>query len=74
MDLLAQFLEEECETGNPTDEVKSGVLCDRYNEWLKRSGAERVSGVKFAERMGLHGYTNHHTHSGTRWEGIQLRT
>jgi len=73
MDLLAQFIEEECETGNPTYEVQSGMLCERYNGWLRQRGAERVSAVKFAERMGLQGYTKRQARSGKLWTGLQLR-
>lgn len=74
MDVLAQFLDECCEVGNPQYEVKSTPLLERFNEWSRRCGEPPLSSVKFSQRLIQYGFDKRRTNNGVRWSGIQLNS
>jgi putative DNA primase/helicase len=75
-DILAQWLEEECdaEPGNRWKMAAVGELFQSWVSYAKAAGAEAGSQVEFSEKMEIQGFEKHRGAKGKRvWRGVCLR-
>jgi putative DNA primase/helicase len=74
MDLLADFFEERCVTGNPTKiSCTTTALYAAYTAWCKERGEQPMSQTKLGMKLKSRGYTQSRTTQGLRcWRGISL--
>jgi putative DNA primase/helicase len=72
-DLLAQWIEEKCLTGNTTLRAKASELYGSYRAWCERAGEEEIMNqTGFGTALTERGYERHKT-GGTIWRlGIAL--
>lgn len=72
MDVLAAFIEEQCETGDEYHE-KSTTLFEAYVEWAKgTNNYSRMSNNKFGREMSNR-FTKKHTMNGAEYFGVHLK-
>jgi putative DNA primase/helicase len=70
LDILAQFIEEECEIGS--FKQPAGDLYQRYRTWIDARGQKAHSSPHFRNALQAKGYRWDATKSGKLWYGIRL--
>jgi putative DNA primase/helicase len=72
LDILAQFIEEECELGN--FQQASGELYQRYRSWIDTRGQKALGSPRFRADLQAKGYRCETTRTNSRWwHGIRLK-
>jgi putative DNA primase/helicase len=71
LDILAQFIEEECEVGTGYKQT-SAELYQRYRAWIDRRGQKAVASPRFKGDLQAKGFRCEHTRDGKVWHGIRL--
>lgn len=72
MDILGQWIEEECELGEGAT-IQSSLAFDNYRTWASRNGCQFLSGNAFGRRL-KERFRKEHTRDGTFYHGLQFKT
>jgi putative DNA primase/helicase len=73
LDVLAQFIEEECEVG-PTYKQPAGELYKRYRTWIENRGQKAVGSPRLRTDLQAKGYKCETKRTNQRlWYGLRLR-
>jgi len=73
MDVLARFVDEECETGAGL-KVKSSTLYNRYKLWCEESGEKVVRSQDFSNSLQDRGYGRGRSNGERVYKGIAVRS
>lgn len=71
LDVLAQFVEEECETG--PFKQQAGELYQRYRTWIDGRGQKALGSPRFRTDLQAKGYRWDVTKAGKFWYGTRLK-
>jgi len=73
LDIMAQFIEEECET-SPSFAQPSGELYKRYRSWIEDRGQKALGSPRFKSELRAKGFRWDEDRAGNKfWYGIQLK-
>jgi putative DNA primase/helicase len=72
LDVLAQFIEEECETGPFVQ--PSGKLYERYRAWIDTRGQRAHSKPNFKTQLQAKGLRFERDKTGSAWRGLRLKS
>ena len=73
LDVLAQFIEEECQV-DPSFRQASGELYQRYRIWIDRRGQKPVGSPRFKSDLKAKGFKHLEDRNGPAiWYGLQLK-
>jgi putative DNA primase/helicase len=72
-DMLAQFLDDCCDTGKSYD-VGASTIYQAYESWCKEMGIKPDTGTKFGRELTRRGFVADRTSKGKTRRGIQLNT
>ena len=70
MDLIAQWLDENCKVG-PHLESRARFAYRNFAEWAKAGGHGVVTEVRFAQKMAERGFTKYRSRDGQRYRGFE---
>jgi len=74
-DLVGQFLDECCETGELSKLwTPSRLLRHEYEKWSDERGVKAIAGKAFAEKLKEHGCVSQAKQVGRGWAGVRLTT
>jgi putative DNA primase/helicase len=73
MDVLARFIDEECETGMEL-RVKSSLLYTRYKIWCEESGEQVMRSQDFSNSLQDRGYSRGKSNGDRVYKGISVRS
>lgn len=73
LDIMAQFIDEECEVGPPFKQP-AGELYKRYRAWIENRGQKALGQPRFRNELQAKGYRWDKDRYGNKfWHGIQLQ-
>ena len=73
LDVMAQFLEEECDIA-PPHRQPAGELYQRYRTWIENRGQRAVRSPRFRSDLMTKGFKQYEERSGSNvWYGLRLR-
>lgn len=73
MDVLGQFLEDDCDLVDATAETRSGEIYKRYRDWCDANGERAAAQKQFGEAMTERGIRRGRTKQARTYVGIKLR-
>ncbi len=72
MDLIAQWLADECEVGPEKQELVSTAYAS-FGRWCKQNGNAAFSNRRFSQKLTERGFTSTRTKSARSWAGFDCR-
>lgn len=70
MDLIAQWLDENCNVG-PHLESRARFAYRNFAEWAKAGGHGVITEIRFAQKMAERGFTKYRSRDGQRYRGFE---
>ncbi len=72
MDILGEYLNDNCMTGNPDFEISMTALYKNYRSWCETNSIKMISKILFGKRLVERGIEKKRDMDGRKWIGIGL--